>query len=58
MCIIIRPGEGEGGWRSVGKAHVHYEAYTEICLMNTVILSVESNKSYNNDCIVIVDDYY
>ena len=38
----------------VGQDHVHYKVLTKIFLLNIVILSVESNKSRNNGCTVII----
>ena len=32
---------------------MHYETLTKIILINTVVLSVESSKSHNNDCNMI-----
>ena len=51
--IVVSRG-GKGG---VGEDHVHYEALTEIFLLNIILLSVESSKSLNNDCNVIIDGY-
>ena len=34
---------------------MHYKVLTEIVLLNVVLLPVESNRSYNNNCIVIID---
>ena len=50
-----RGGEGVG----VRHDHVHHKELAKIFLLNipVVILSVENNKSHNNVCIVIIDDY-
>ena len=48
--VIVEQG---GGGEGVGQDHAHYEALTKIFLLNIIILSVESNKSHNNDCLMI-----
>ena len=40
----------------MGVGHDH-EVLIKIFLLNIIILSVESSKSHNDSCIVIVDDY-
>jgi len=51
------PFKGSVQWE-VGQGRMHYETLTKIFLLNIVILPVTSNKSHNNACIVITDDYY
>ena len=43
----------------VGQDHVHYEVLTKIFQFSfyVVIPTVESNKSYNNYCIMTIDDH-
>jgi len=51
VYILVHP-------RGVGQDHVYYKALTKIFLLNVVLLPDASNKSHNNHCIVIIDDYY
>ena len=39
--------------QGVGHDYVHYKALTKIILIDTVVLSVESSKSHNNNCNMI-----